>query len=260
MSAIFGMLRFDGAASDSARELERMGNTLGHRGPDGRKSIRRRPGRLRSLPDAGEPRGPIRGAAALRPRKPTSTLVADLPARQSRRAGCGVRPRSRPTCETCPTVRCVLRAYKKWGEDCAAHLLGDFAFAIWDGRAKKLLLGRDHMGQRYVHYHHGKGFFAFATEIKALWALADVPRKLCDIKSASISSSTRVQRRCNILRGHLRAFRAARQWRSTRMARTPYADIGNLGPAPSTSIAMRPTTLKSIAAFLPRPSNAAFAG
>jgi len=36
------------------------------------------------------------------------------------------------------------------------------------------------MGQRYVHYHHGKGFFAFATDIKALWSHPDVPRVLSD--------------------------------------------------------------------------------
>ena len=76
-----------------------------------------------------------------------------------------------------PDSAFVLRAYKKWGEDCAEHLLGDFAFAIWDGRRRKLVLGRDHMGQRTSIYHHGKDFFAFATEIKALWALPDVPRR-----------------------------------------------------------------------------------
>ena len=37
MSAIFGILRFDGGAVN-ARDLERMGNVLAHRGPDGRNS------------------------------------------------------------------------------------------------------------------------------------------------------------------------------------------------------------------------------
>jgi asparagine synthase (glutamine-hydrolysing) len=66
------------------------------------------------------------------------------------------------------------------GRGCASHLLGDFAFAIWDASAKKLVLGRDHMGQRAVHYHRGQDFFAFATEIKALWSHPDVPRVLSD--------------------------------------------------------------------------------
>ena len=58
--------------------------------------------------------------------------------------------------------------------------MGDFAFAIWDAGAKKLVLGRDHMGQRYVHYHLATDFFAFATDIKALWSCPEVPRVLSD--------------------------------------------------------------------------------
>ncbi len=79
-----------------------------------------------------------------------------------------------------PDSALLLRAYKRWGEDCAEHLLGDFAFAIWDDGAKKLVLGRDHMGQRFVHYHHGRDFFAFATEIKALCFHPAVPQLLSD--------------------------------------------------------------------------------
>jgi asparagine synthase (glutamine-hydrolysing) len=74
----------------------------------------------------------------------------------------------------------LLRAYKAWGEACVDRLLGDFAFAIWDGRAEKLLLGRDHMGARYVHYHRSANVFVFATEKKALWAVDGVPRRLHD--------------------------------------------------------------------------------
>ncbi len=60
------------------------------------------------------------------------------------------------------------------------HLVGDFAFAVWDEREDKLVLGRDHMGQRSLFYHKGDSFFAFASEIRGLWALADVPHELLD--------------------------------------------------------------------------------
>ena len=30
----------------------------------------------------------------------------------------------------------ILAAYEKWGEECPKHLLGDFAFAIWDTRKR----------------------------------------------------------------------------------------------------------------------------
>ena len=72
----------------------------------------------------------------------------------------------------------VLRAYKKWGENCAEHLLGDFAFAVWDERARKLVLARDHMGARYIYYYKGPDFFVFANDLKGLWAIADVPHRL----------------------------------------------------------------------------------
>jgi asparagine synthase (glutamine-hydrolysing) len=77
--------------------------------------------------------------------------------------------------ENTPDSALVMRAYKLWGEGCAEHLVGDFAFAIWDGRARKLVLGRDHMGQRTLFYSLQNDVFAFATELKALWALAEVP-------------------------------------------------------------------------------------
>src|SRR5262245_20241339 len=37
----------------------------------------------------------------------------------------------------------VLRAYERWQEAVAARLLGDFAFAIWDGRAERFFCARD---------------------------------------------------------------------------------------------------------------------
>jgi asparagine synthase (glutamine-hydrolysing) len=71
-------------------------------------------------------------------------------------------------------------AYKKWGAACVEHLIGDFVFAVWEADKRTLTLARDHMGQRHVFFHKGEGFFAFAAEIKGLWALPETPRELCD--------------------------------------------------------------------------------
>jgi asparagine synthase (glutamine-hydrolysing) len=79
-----------------------------------------------------------------------------------------------------PDSTLLLAAYQKWDADCVDHLIGDFAFAVWDARKRTLTLARDHMGQRHVFYHKGEGFFAFATEIKGLWALPQVPRTLLE--------------------------------------------------------------------------------
>ncbi len=45
-----------------------------------------------------------------------------------------------------PDVHLILQAYLKWGEGCVEHLLGDFAFVIWDERERKLFGARDHFG------------------------------------------------------------------------------------------------------------------
>ena len=46
----------------------------------------------------------------------------------------------------------ILHAYEAWGEGCVAHLLGDFAFAIWDGPRTKLFCARDHFGVKPFFY------------------------------------------------------------------------------------------------------------
>jgi len=69
----------------------------------------------------------------------------------------------------------ALLSFERWGEDALDRLIGDFALAIWNARDRKLLLARDPAGRRPLHYHRGRGFFAFASMPKGLHALADVP-------------------------------------------------------------------------------------
>ncbi|MGZ8999300.1 MAG: hypothetical protein ACXW2T_10655, partial [Allosphingosinicella sp.] len=62
----------------------------------------------------------------------------------------------------------LLRALERWDEGAVDRLVGDFAFALWDGGRQRLLLARDFIGRRPLHYHHGRGFFAFASMPKGL--------------------------------------------------------------------------------------------
>jgi asparagine synthase (glutamine-hydrolysing) len=75
-----------------------------------------------------------------------------------------------------PDTLLIHRAYRRWGEDCVHHLMGDWHFALWDGRARRLFLARDHCGNTGVCYTRGPGFFAFASSRKALLALPEVPQ------------------------------------------------------------------------------------
>lgn len=80
----------------------------------------------------------------------------------------------------------ILRAYERWGEQCTEHLIGDFAFAIWDGSQQTLVCARDHFGVKPFFYHHSPSrLFTFATEIKGLFCLPEVPQRLDEVKVAA---------------------------------------------------------------------------
>lgn len=63
----------------------------------------------------------------------------------------------------------ILLAFEKWGKDCINHLIGDFAFAIWDEKKKDLFCARDHIGKRTFYYYYKNNIFAFGTLIKPIF-------------------------------------------------------------------------------------------
>lgn len=69
-------------------------------------------------------------------------------------------------------------AYGRWGAACVDHLLGDFAFAVWDARSSTLFAARDPFGVKPFVYCHSPLSFAFASEAHALLGVAGVPRDL----------------------------------------------------------------------------------
>lgn len=69
----------------------------------------------------------------------------------------------------------ILQAYKCWGENCAPKIIGDFAFAIWDGRQKQLYAARDAFGIRPFYYFLNDRIFLFGSEIQQLFQFSTVP-------------------------------------------------------------------------------------
>ncbi|MBI4950633.1 MAG: hypothetical protein HY908_01235 [Myxococcales bacterium] len=71
----------------------------------------------------------------------------------------------------------VAEAYDRWGDGCARHLEGDFAFAIWDPARSELFCARDRLGVRPLYYALDGPLFACASEELALFpALTAGPR------------------------------------------------------------------------------------
>jgi asparagine synthase (glutamine-hydrolysing) len=77
-----------------------------------------------------------------------------------------------------PDVELILRAYLKWGEACLDHVIGDFSFAIWDGRQRKLFCARDHFGVKLFYYARTSSCLVFSNTIAALRLHPDVTNRL----------------------------------------------------------------------------------
>ena len=64
----------------------------------------------------------------------------------------------------------ILAAYDCYKERCLQYFDGMFAFAIWDEKEQCLFAARDRFGEKPFYYYAEKNVFAFASEMKALWA------------------------------------------------------------------------------------------
>ena len=68
----------------------------------------------------------------------------------------------------------VVHAYEEWGVDLVEHLRGQFAFAVWDDEAGRLMLGRDRMGIKPLFVYHDGERLAWASELKGLMQYPDL--------------------------------------------------------------------------------------
>jgi asparagine synthase (glutamine-hydrolysing) len=84
----------------------------------------------------------------------------------------GHRYRSKSDTET------IVHLYEEYGRDCVQHLRGMFAFALWDGRSRRLFAARDRIGIKPFYYFRNAGMFLFASEIKSLLAHPNMRARL----------------------------------------------------------------------------------
>jgi asparagine synthase (glutamine-hydrolysing) len=65
----------------------------------------------------------------------------------------------------------LLAAFAAWGPAAIERCRGQFALAIWDAADRRLLLARDRVGEKPLHYWRDRDRFVFASELKALLEL-----------------------------------------------------------------------------------------
>jgi asparagine synthase (glutamine-hydrolysing) len=176
MSGICGMVNLDGAPIEPAA-LKKMARAAAHRGPDGVRyhtegAVGLAHLALNITPESARERQPLLSE------RDDLVLVAD--ARIDNREelvrtlwGGGRLPDEPPT-----DSELILEAYRRWGEGCPAHLIGDFAFAVWDGRRGRLFAARDAMAMRALYYRVEPRRVLFGTEVKQILAVDGVPARL----------------------------------------------------------------------------------
>jgi asparagine synthase (glutamine-hydrolysing) len=72
----------------------------------------------------------------------------------------------------------LLAAYEQWGVNCLEKLDGMWSFVIYDKRKNLLFGSRDRFGVKPLYYYQDRGYFAFASEIKALLTLPFIEKAL----------------------------------------------------------------------------------
>jgi asparagine synthase (glutamine-hydrolysing) len=176
MCGICGFWNLDGRSVDLGG-LQRMTETLRHRGPDDEGYLISDGDRLNVETGCfgfGHTRLSIIDLSAAG-RQPMSDASADLwivfngemynfqevSAELSSR---GYKFRTRTDTEV------ILHAYREWGIDGIRRFNGMFALALWDRRTNQLHLVRDRLGVKPLYYYRRNGSFAFSSELKALLA------------------------------------------------------------------------------------------
>src|SRR5262245_54774423 len=169
MCGIAGKLWLDPARPADLDSVRALTRALAHRGPDGEGFATDGPlafgtRRLAIVDLDARALGPMRDEAG-----GLLTFNGEIYNHLELREQLGAAGhRFRTTCD----AEVVLPAYRQWwaseGPRFVSRLTGMFAFALWDGRARRLVLARDRVGKKPLHYALTPQGLVFASELHAL--------------------------------------------------------------------------------------------
>jgi len=177
MSGIVGILSFDDEPVDR-RLLRQMTAKLQFRGPDGQDTW--------SDGRAGLGHAALRSTIGSRPeRQPCSLdgrvwIVADARVDGRSELRGKLRSAGHACREDATDSELILFAYRAWREECVRHLLGDFAFAIWDSFRQQLFCARDHFGVKPFFYAHAGGCLIIGNTLSCLREHPGISHELND--------------------------------------------------------------------------------
>lgn len=176
MCGISGLVHLQSEALCDRSLIERMNNTITHRGPD-EAGLHIEPGvalghRRLSIIDIATGQQPL-----FNEDKTVAVVFngeiynfRDL-AKELQQAGHVFRTHS--------DTEVIVHAWEEWGERCVERFRGMFGFAIWDRNKKQLFLARDRLGIKPIYYALlADGQFLFGSELKVLLAHPALPRDI----------------------------------------------------------------------------------
>lgn len=168
MSGLCGCIHYTDRPGQTETVSE-MADAAAYRGPDGIETWSGRHASLSHLAlnvtasDESESQPLIEGSLV---------LVAD--ARIDNRSPLESKVRRQLRTDSPTDADLILAAYRQWGTDCPEHLIGDFAFAIWDQNERQLFAARDPMAMRPFHYRVEEERLLFSSDVKQLLAAPEV--------------------------------------------------------------------------------------
>jgi asparagine synthase (glutamine-hydrolysing) len=173
MCGIAGLATADGLRQDDGALVDRMLQSLAHRGPDDQfQSGDERAmlgARRLSIIDLAGGRQPLRDESGLIVATQNGEIYnyielhADLERKGHR-------------FQTVSDTETIVHLYEEYGTRFVDHLRGMFAIAIWDGRTGRLVLARDRLGKKPLYWRLADGRLTYGSELKAILADPTVDR------------------------------------------------------------------------------------